>query len=129
MKKFSKETGVLTSHCWYFTLDQEDFLCRDFVEKFFLVTHWDRISFRVTSYPLKEAVKIKLTENDGKYNWAEAVGYRSKARGGIYERLDRWLNSIPSLKKLKNSQTAVIYVSIYIHGKTQQKCTKVKGKQ
>ena len=121
MDRFSKETGVLFFDGHDYQWGGEGFLCRDFIDTFFHVGRKDRVSFRVTNYPLKEAVKIELTkhvcfDDSFAYHWKQVVTSppRWVPEGQVYEPLEKWLNSIPRLKKLKNEQTAIIYVSIYI---------------
>ena len=129
MKKFLMESPILHNYC---TRRGARWICYGFVDDFFVIPNvWPKISIRLTNYPLKEAVKVKLTSvcggafenNYGQYStflWQVArcdcpLPYMYHD-GCMYNPLARWLSKYPPLKKLKHDQALNVYISIYIHG-------------
>ena len=127
MSRFSKETKVLVfgRHWDFRARGQNEFVCGDFVGDFFHVPMCcgSKISFRVTSYPLKEAVEVLLERDfngEPQYVWStdERIhGSHVICRyGGVYLAMSRFLDTIPELRSLEVGESIVVYVSIYIHG-------------
>jgi len=95
---------------------ENPFLCRRVLTKYFDVKPDDRISVRITSYPLKESYKIRLsvTNFDGCFDklfWSIA----GRRNANVYHEMQYWLDNVPEIYDLAAGESIIIYASVYIH--------------